>query len=384
MNRLKVLQFIPSMSAKDGGTTTYMAELAPALGRLVELHVCALGKLEDCVPVENATVHTIEVSLKHICRMKRQWMALLNEINPDIVHINCCWMPQCALVQKWTKEHSSFLIKHSSLNIPHSSLPILLTPHGMLEPWIIRRNYWTKKLPAIWLYQRKAVRTADVIVSTAEEEREHIKALGWNQNIIMVPNGICTDKILMKNKWGRAKSILFMSRLHPKKGLEMLFDAIKSLNGEVSGLEFLIAGDGDAAYVESLKTKAEEVSSSDIKISFVGPVYGEKKWEMIREADAVVLPSYSENFGLIVAEALSSGTPVLTTKGTPWSSIEESHCGWWVEPCVSQIADGIREIYNCQESELEEMGIRGRALIENQFDVKKLAETLLITYQKLS
>ena len=72
--------------------------------------------------------------------MKRQWLFLLNEINPDIVHINCCWMPGCALTQKWSQE----------LNYK-----IVLTPHGMLEPWIIKRHYWTRKIPALLLYQKK-------------------------------------------------------------------------------------------------------------------------------------------------------------------------------------------------------------------------------------
>lgn len=374
MNRLKVLQFIPSMSAKDGGTTTYMAELAPALGQLVELHICALGKAEDCVPVENATIHTIELSVRHLCRMKRQWMALLDEVLPDVLHVNCCWMPQCALVQKWALEWKK---RHNR------SLKTLLTPHGMLEPWIIKRNYWTKKLPAIWLYQRAAVKSADVIVSTAEEEREHVKSLGWNSNIVMVPNGICTDNIVMKQNWRNPASILFMSRLHPKKGLEMLFDAVDMLKGAVSGIDILIAGEGDPAYVESLKAKAAEVATSDIQIRFLGAVYGDRKWELIREADAVVLPSYSENFGLIVAEALASGTPVLTTKGTPWSSIEACHCGWWVEPNSNDISEALKSFSVSSAEDLKAMGLQGRALIESQFDVRKLAESLLITYKNV-
>lgn len=180
-----VLQFIPSLNAYDGGTTTYMQELTPALGKLVDLHICALGQKEDFVQLGNATIHAIEISLKHICRMRKEWMALLDEIKPDIVHINCCWLPQCALVQYWTRQWQKR--EKYPLSLPPR---LFLTPHGMLEPWIIRRNYWTKKVPAIWLYQRWAVRNADVIVATAAEEKQHIKDLGWNQNIAMLPNGI--------------------------------------------------------------------------------------------------------------------------------------------------------------------------------------------------
>ena len=369
---MKVLQFIPSMSLKDGGTTTYIQELAPELGNLVDLHVCALGNLEDCIRLENATVHTIEVSLKHIFRMKRQWMALLDDIKPDIVHINCCWMPQCALVQRWTRQCQK-------LSIINYKLPILLTPHGMLEPWIVKRHYWTKKVPAILLYQKWAVKDANVIVATAEEEKKHIAELGWNDNIAMLPNGINVSAIDMKTQWKRPKDLLFMSRLHPKKGLEMLLEALK----DVDALSLKIAGGGDAAYVQSLKDLATSLGLNE-RVSFLGTVFGEEKWQEIRKSDIVVLPSYSENFGLIVAEALASGTPVLTTTGTPWKSIEERQCGWHVEPNMMCIKDALISALSLSEEEMEDMGKRARILIEDKFDVKVLAANLYKLYSSFS
>lgn len=369
---MKVLQFIPSMSLKDGGTTTYIQELAPELGKLVDLHVCALGNLEDCIRLENATVHTIEVSLKHILRMKRQWMSLLDDIKPDIVHINCCWMPQCALVQRWTRQWQK-------LSIINYKLSIALTPHGMLEPWIVKRHYLTKKVPAIFLYQKWAVKDADVIVATADEEKKHIAELGWNDNIAMLPNGINVSAIEMKTTWKRPKDLLFMSRLHPKKGLEMLLEALK----DVDGLSLKIAGGGDAAYVQSLKDLATSLGLNE-RVSFLGAVFGEEKWQKIRDSDIVVLPSYSENFGLIVAEALASGTPVLTTTGTPWKSIEERQCGWQVEPNMMCIKDALISILDLSEEEIKDMGKRARILIEDKFDVKSLAANLSNLYSSYS
>lgn len=365
-NNITVLQFIPSISAKDGGTTTYMRELTPSLGRSVNLHVCALGKTEDFVPLHNAKVHAIEVSLRHICRMKRQWLAILDEVEPDIVHINCCWMPQCALVQYWTRSHYT-----SHTTRPH----IILTPHGMLEPWIISRNYWTKKVPAMMLYQKWAVRNADVIVSTAEEERKHILELGWNKNVVMLPNGIDTAAIEVKKEWKDAQDLLFMSRLHPKKGLEMLIEAMAG----TSHLNLKIAGEGDTTYVQSLKDKVRDLGLTG-KIDFVGAVYGNDKWQMIRDADVVVLPSYSENFGLIVAEALACGTPVLTTTGTPWQSIKDNNCGWWIKPEVRSVKAALESVENTNSYELREKGLRGRHLVETEFDIEKLATSLCNIY----
>ena len=362
---MKVLQFIPSISLRDGGTTTYIQELAPELGKLVELHVCALGNIEDCIPLPNTTVHTIEISLKHVFRMKRQWMQLLDEVKPDIVHVNCCWMPQCALVQRWTREKMG------------SSVRVFITPHGMLEPWIVKRHYWTKKVPAILLYQKWAIGDADVIVSTAEEEKKHIIELGWKcRQIAMLPNGINVDAIAMKQQWKRPANLLFMSRLHPKKGLEMFFEALK----EVDGFTLKIAGDGEQDYVQSLKEKVKK-DGLEKSVSFLGAVYGEEKWQQIREADIVVLPSYSENFGLIVAEALASGTPVLTTTGTPWSSIAQRNCGWWVEPEVSSLREALRKAGLVTGEDMKAMGERARTLVKDLFDVKVQAGNLAQLYE---
>ena len=191
----------------------------------------------------------------------------------------------------------------------------------------------------------------------------------------MVPNGIDTAPIEMKSEWKDAKDLLFMSRIHPKKGLEILIEALV----DVKGLKLKIAGDGEADYVQSLKTLVSSKGLTE-RVTFTGPIYGEEKWRMIRDADVVVLPSYSENFGLIVAEALASGTPVMTTTGTPWKSIEEYGCGWWIEANVDAVKHALNSVESTLSGVLKKMGLRGRALIEEQFSVEKLAKRLLITY----
>lgn len=366
---MRVLQFIPSLNAYDGGTTTYMQQLAPFLGARVELHVCVLTPLEDCVSVPGATLHRIELRLTHLLRMRRQWMELLDQLQPDVLHVNCCWLPQCALVQRWTRSWSQR---------NHRKVPCFLTPHGMLEPWLISRNYWTRKVPAIWLYQRWAVRDADGIIATALSERQHLSQLGWcnPERICLLPNGIDVHSIRVKENWNEQHmSLLFMSRLHPKKGLDMLLEAMTG----VEGFDLVIAGDGDPSYIEELKHLAQSLHLSE-RCRFVGPVYGSDKWDLIRSAEGVVLPSHSENFGLIVAEALASGVPVLTTQGTPWKEIQEYRCGWWVEPTAPAIRSALEALAKTSLQERKEMGQRGRKLVLEHFDISALVEGLLSVY----
>ena len=378
---MKVLQFVPSLNSFDGGTTTYMQQLAPVMGRMCELHVCALGDTHDYVPLANCSVHSIPVSLLHVRQMKREWMALLNVIRPDIVHVNCCWMPQCALVTRWTNEWRKSLTPHpSTINHKPSTINphLLLTPHGMLEPWIMARNHWTKKVPAIWLYQRSAVKSVDMVVATAESEREHLLQLGWNKNIGLVKNGIDVKGIAVKTEWKEPRRMLFMSRIHPKKGLEMLFEAMTGFQD----LQLDIAGNGEQQYVESLKDMAGRMNLTE-RVNFLGAVYDDRKWELIRQADVVVLPSYSENYGLIVAEALASGTPVMTTTGTPWQPIAENECGWWVDPSVTAIAGALDRIVKMDAKAMTEYGNRARMLAENECEITDKIEELYRLYQSV-
>ena len=138
---------------------------------------------------------------------------------PDIVHVHGCWSPQCVWVQKWSQA---------------KGYKVILTPHGMLEPWIIKRNYWIKKLPALMLYQKKAIRKADYIHATAESEKENLIQLGYNDKIKVIPNAVNVDSIIMKNSWQRTKTILFLSRIHEKKGLNFLIEATAILKNTLS------------------------------------------------------------------------------------------------------------------------------------------------------
>jgi len=280
----------------------------------------------------------------------------LDEIRPDVVHINCCWMPQIALVTRWTYAW------RSQMSTSNHRLSIVLTPHGMLEPWILKRNYWTRKFLAIHLYQRQAVKQCDLVIATSEDECNHILELGWNSHVAIVKNGIDVDGIRPKTKWKRPSELLFMSRIHPKKGLEILLNAMAKLPSD-HPYHLTVAGSGDEAYVSKIKQLVDNLSLNSF-VDFVGPVYGEKKWQLIKESDVVVLPSYSENYGLIIAEALASGTPVVTTYGTPWKSVAEHQCGWWIAPEVETLSSALIELSFKTEEDMHMMGERAIKLAE--------------------
>lgn len=363
---MKVIHYIPSIDRSWGGTSTYMQLLAKPLGTMAEVHVVTHAS-ENPLPMENCQVHFIPRYRPFSSVWKRQVMTLLDAIHPDIVHINCCWTPDCAALQRVAQKQG---------------YKVVLTPHGMLEPWIIHRHYWTRKLPALWLYQKAAIRNADCIQATAESEKENLLKLGYNSRIQVVKLGIDADGIEMKTSWKKTRQILFLSRVHPKKGVPYLIEAAAILRDQLLDYKLVIAGEGDEDYIAQLKMQihAEEL---DGIVELAGGVYGQQKWELFRRADFFVLPTHSENFGLAIAEALASGIPVITTMGTPWSDLNDAEAGAWIEIGTQPLVQCLRSFLSLSDEDLERMGRNGRRLIETKYSARVMAEEMMDLYSNL-
>ncbi len=364
---MRVLHYIPSLDRTAGGTSTYMQVLAKELGRLAEVHIVTHAS-ENPLPMENCRVHDVPGYKPWDGRFTAQVGALLDELRPDVVHVNCCWMPACAVVQRLAQRRG---------------LHVVLTPHGMLEPWIVSRHYYTRKLPALLLYQKAAVRRADCLQATAESERENLLKLGYNRNIHVVKLGIDAEGITMKPSWERTRQILFLSRVHVKKGINFLIEAAETLRSELQGYRILVAGEGDAEYVAALKGEIAAKGLGDI-VQLIGGVYGEEKWRLFQTSDFFVLPTHSENFGLAIAESLASGTPVITTVGTPWEDLNTSSAGAWIEIGTAPLVAALRRFLALSDGELEAMGRNGRRLIETKYSARVMAEEMMQIYESIT
>ncbi len=359
---LRVLHYIPTLGRQDGGTSMYMQQLSAQLGQLVDLHLVSHPVANE-LEIEHATVHYLQLSAR-FWDVRRDYLQILKEVNPDVVHVNCCWHPYFAYAVIWARK---------------AGYKVVLTPHGMLEPWIMKRNYWTRKLPSLLLYQRRAVRMASLLHATAEQEREHIIQLGWNDKVAVIANGIEVDKIQMKEDWTPTRQILYLSRIHPKKGIDQLIRAFATLSDDYT---LLIAGEGDVNYLSELKELAVKMGVSD-RIKWLGGIYGDQKWRHLREADLMVLPTHSENFGIVVAEALASGTPVITTHGTPWQSLQSNHCGWWIPFGNEALTEAFKEFAGCSAEQLRQMGINGRRIVEENYSTRRVAQQFVEMYNNL-
>lgn len=368
---MRILHYIPSIDRASGGVGAYMQLLAKELGKLVDLHVVT-HRSDNELLLENCQLHYISSGWLPWASSKSEFLTLLSELRPDVFHTNCCWLPLSALTSMWAK---------------NAGYKVVYTPHGMLEPWIMKRNYWTKKLPAICLFQKKGLAVADMIHSTADSERDNLLQLGWNEKLCTIPNCVDLDDIDIKlnrieGGSGTNKIILFLSRIHVKKGINFLIEAVACLKDKLKGWTVKIAGEGDSAYIEDLKLLTVKLGVDDI-VQFVGGVYGDDKWKLYKESSLFVLPTHSENFGIVVAEALACEVPVITTKGTPWSELKEFSCGWWTEVGTEPTFLALESFLEKSKEELVSMGKNGRQLIEKKYSCRTVAQEFNEMYSKL-
>ena len=288
----------------------------------------------------------------------------------DIVHANGLWMMP-NIYPAWA--------------IRRTKCKLVVQPHGTLSKWAMRRSWW-KKLPLWWLWQKRVLVKAELLVATCEKEYNEIRALGFKQPIVVLPIGLevpvaspqfkvkssqfaVGDKVLGTQNselrtTTRLRRIVFFGRVHKVKAVDHLVKAWGQLQEALPDWELVIAGPDCGAKGELEAIIAEEQIP---RVRFVGEINGPAKYDFLTEADIYVLPSHTENFGVTVAEALACGTPTIASQGTPWEGLESEKCGKWVPIGVEPLTEALRELTSLTDEERTEMGKRGRAWIQRDF-----------------
>ncbi len=287
----------------------------------------------------------------------------IQKLQPDLFHGHGLWQ---------------FPVHHMAKTSHRKSIPYIISPRGMLDTWPINHKRFKKKLARI-LFQDKDLKHAAVLHATSNSEARNIRKLGFRNAIAVIPNGIQILPIREHKKFKRKKKILFLSRLIKNKGIGELLQVWAMLDKVLkSHWELIIVGEGDPNYVEKLNQIKKDLNLKDV--SFKGPVYGPEKQDYFEDASLFVLPSYTENFGIAIAEALAYQVPVITTKGTPWEDLETNHCGWWIDIGVLPLKEALEEAIHTNELDLLKMGQNGRQLIEEKYSIESAAKQMLELY----
>ena len=368
---LTVLLIIRDLDRSSGGPSVSIPQLSqalsehPAVGRVV----LAARPSEDPVPIpetnslslcwltgENQSIDTVIAGIAKTPGM------------PLLVHVNGLW---------------NSLVHATAVAVRRRGVPSIWSTRGMLEPAAYRHKRW-RKLIGWWLYQRRDLLRARGLHATSPEESANLQARGLpREKIFVIPPGIhipaASADIKERIDGDRPKTLLFLGRLHPIKGLETLLEAWA--RARPAGWSLQLTGPDENDYGRILRRRIAERNLGET-VFLTAPIRGEAKWDLLaRKADCLVLPSYSENFGLVVAEALAAGVPAAASTGTPWEGLIREKAGWRFEPVVDSITGFLNTLENTPHAELTAMGRRGRAWMERDFAWPAIVERYLEAYR---
>ncbi|MCZ4294805.1 glycosyltransferase [Vibrio sinaloensis] len=283
----------------------------------------------------------------------------------DVVHIHGIWTPFelfCFLVGKIRKKK------------------VVVSPHGALEPWAFNSKGFKKKL-AWYLYQKKVLVSSDLLIVNSCQERDNLRALGLKGPIAVIPNGVDLDgynkHAACRNE--RPKVLLYFSRLDKKKGIDLLLRAWGRVENK-NDFILRIQGYGDKAYKYNLLELVNQLKLNEC-VEFVEPKYGRDRWGAFADASIYILPSYSENFGITVAEALMSGLPSITTTEMPWQDLTLKKIGWSVRCDEEAIIAALNEAINLDEHTLLQMRSHSIEYAKKRFLWKYIAKEYEQAYQ---
>ena len=252
------------------------------------------------------------------------------------------------------------------------------------------------------MYQDHDLKCAAALHATAESEAAQFRKLGFKNPIIVSPNGVNVPKNFSRVErveHAEKRRVLFVSRMHPKKGVMELVEAwgkvvsggvmewrsggVKERGSWIVELVYTVNGDFEREYEAKVKARVKELGLED-QFIFTGALNDDEKWQAYARADLFVLPTYSENFGIVVAEALWAGVPVITTKGTPWKELENLKCGWWIDVGVEPLAGALTAATGLSDVERSEMGERGRKLVQERYTWDAVVAALLKGYKEIT
>lgn len=254
--------------------------------------------------------------------------------------------------------HGLWDLRHSALSrsCRPRKIPYVVSPHGMLEPWAWRHKRW-KKLPYFYLRERGHLAGADALLATGADEARRLREFFPRGKTVALSLGLTSearpDYVAAREKLGWRKDervLLFLSRVHPKKGLDLL---LRALNG-IRNARLVIVGGGDAKYVSELRDFCKKNAADLPRVDWIGEIWGEARWPYFQGADLFCLPSHSENFGIAVLEACQVGTPALTTTTTPWAEELCDDRGFICEPEIPSIRRALEHFFSKPVVSIEE------------------------------
>ena len=380
---MKILHVTASLSPEWGGPTEVVAGLTNALDHLgVECTVFAAAGTRvgtGCVPLGHVQVRSFRTTplarfwLAHAAGL---YQALRSNINDyALVHIHELW-------------HFPHYAAYRAARA--AGKPYVVTVHGALEPWAMRRG-WLKKRLYMATIQRSILRQAGAVHALTRKEELQVRAHAPNAPVVVLPNGVRPEAFqrlppeaaLPRRQSDHAgnRRVLFLGRIHPKKGLDILAKAFGEIAQVHDDVRLVIAGPDEGGYRQEVEAELKAAHVLD-KVHFTGKVTGEQKLAALATADCFVLPSYSEGFSMAVLEAMAYGVPVLITRQCNFPEVAKAGAGLVIEPSVDELSGALRTMLD-NPVQLRTMGERGRRLVREHYTWDTIASRMIGVYERV-
>lgn len=286
----------------------------------------------------------------------------------DIIHIHGMW---------------SGLLHKASRFAKKRNIPVIWSTHGMTAPWSMRHKWW-KKLPAWLLYQKRDLKSAVSIHCTTDLEVEWNKSLGF-KNCFIAPLGTKENQFHSPTP-NSNYTLLFVGRIYPVKGLVNLIKAWDILHDSTCSTwlnwKLRIVGPDQAGHQFELESLVRELGLGD-SVEFPGPKFGAELSAEYENCDCLILPSFTENFGATVVDAMAHGKPLITSTFTPWKEVQDRGCGWWVSNEPESLAKAIQEMLESGDKVRHNMGMRARKLVEEKYTWDAVVKAMANGYEEV-
>ena len=371
---INLIHSIPSIAKEDSGPTYSVVKLCEQLIATSKVHLRLIGldwdeKSSSSVPFFLG--FPIGFGGKRLGRSPLMLMAMRKwALNKEIslLHAHGMW------------QMNAIYPAHLSRKF---QIPLVFSPRGSLSVWALNNGSILKFF--FWpLLQKPALNDVTCFHATSSMEYQEIRALGFTQPIAVIPNGV--DSKIFDLNGVRSKFLLYLGRIHPKKGIDQLLRAWGLIQDNYPDWSIKIAGDdvgyhGSTGYLDHLKHLSSKLNLK--RVEFLGAVYGFQKEALYKKSSIFVLPTHSENFGMTVAEALSFALPAIVSQGAPWRGLIDSNSGWWVENDPKLLSEAISMALSLPENELRVMGLNGRNWVAQDFSWDSIAKKMNQVYEWL-
>lgn len=386
---MKVLHVIPSVSPLRGGPSFALRDMARGLVQAgIEVHIATTddngpdGHLD--VPLGQPVVNE-GVTCWYFRRQTRfyavswpltRWLA--QHINQfDLVHIHALFS-YASLPTAWYAFHRN--------------VPYIVRPLGVLNRWGITQRRPLMKQISLWLFERHILHHAAAVHFTTQQEQDEAEVLGIPMRPVLLPLGIDLTPFTRLPPSGTFRRnhphladktlLLFLSRLDKKKGLDLLLPAFAQVHQHYPDVALVLAGSGEPTYETWLREQVQALGITEAVV-FTGFLAGEQKLAILADCDIFVLPSYSENFGVVVVEAMACGLPVIVSEQVGLVSEVRNAGAGLVVPCQpSHLADALATLLS-NPTQRQQMAARAKELAQQRFSLEASSQAFVQVYRQL-